>query len=788
MSRKLELYVYTTKTYKKQNLLKIGHCIKGRHKERIREQFNASNPEQPIILWVKDLPEGKTDKHIHQQLTDNGIDHKADGSGKEWFYADLEDVEKAYNQIKYGIKREKAFSLRKEQKEAVNEAVKWFQNPRGKYKNRFLLNAKMRFGKSFTALNIVKKLKGKRTIIVTFHPKVKPSWFQTVLKDKNFKDWQGVTSQNIEEFFNCSDYHCLNNDIQAIKKYNKNLVFFISRQDLDYTKAKLKDAGVFDTNWDFLIYDEVHYGENTTQTESILSKLSYKKRIDISGTPFKFMDRYNLHKDQIFTYTYLDEYENKRQEEQNGPENNGRFEYREFPTMNLMTLNLEQHDIEHQRNIILTANKDCLLNERFSVKNNKFKYDQSVNDFLDKLTASGHDKTEMSVYGDLGKKCNFSTKKRHSVWWVNTVETARLLEKKLNQHFFFKNYEIINVSGSHNNLEENKLNENIEKANSDPSKEGSVTLTVKRFLTGSTVEMWDTFLVLRDSKSPEEYFQAIFRVQSPWVEDNYEKKPIKKNVYVFDFSVKRVLENIYKLAEQPQGQKWSEKKKIISQLLKSMHIKSAQFIDGELQISNHTLEDILQYYYYKPLSLAKRLNSRRNLISTNWQNILKNSPGLEEIIEKIRGYRNINTDTEDPNPTLISGGSISESPQTSSNDSKSKNGKNRIKSSKKNKDIEKKIKRIRDQAVRLSIVLVDFMYMTRKREESLEHILKHRQKERLFFKDTTGITVEEFNKLCKSGLLVKEELDGRIYNFFTEEDSSVFTEKYIFEHITKKSA
>ena len=125
MSQKLELYVYTTKTWQKKGLLKVGHSLIGRHEQRIKEQFNASNPESPIVLWVKLLPEDITDKHIHAQLEKNGLERKRDGSGKEWFYATLDDVKRAYNELVHGIKRKNSFFLRKEQAEAVEKARKW---------------------------------------------------------------------------------------------------------------------------------------------------------------------------------------------------------------------------------------------------------------------------------------------------------------------------------------------------------------------------------------------------------------------------------------------------------------------------------------------------------------------------------------------------------------------------------------------------------------------------------------------------------------------------------------
>ena len=141
----LELYVYSTEKYQKEGLVKVGHCQKGRHKQRIKEQFGTSNPEHPIILWGNDLPEGVTDKHIHAQMQKNGI-KKSDGAGQEWFYASTADVKKAFNEVVYGASRVDNYQPRKEQQAAIDKACRWFfgDHPEGAFrsaihKDRFLV-------------------------------------------------------------------------------------------------------------------------------------------------------------------------------------------------------------------------------------------------------------------------------------------------------------------------------------------------------------------------------------------------------------------------------------------------------------------------------------------------------------------------------------------------------------------------------------------------------------------------------------------------------------------------
>ena len=126
MSR-LELYVYSTSTYLRDGKLKVGQCRVGRHEERINEQFGTSNPEPPIILWVKELPHDIIDRTIHAQLIKNGCQHIKEGHGTEWFQATVDDVKRAYNELVHGSSRKDNYQLREEQRDAVDKATKWFR-------------------------------------------------------------------------------------------------------------------------------------------------------------------------------------------------------------------------------------------------------------------------------------------------------------------------------------------------------------------------------------------------------------------------------------------------------------------------------------------------------------------------------------------------------------------------------------------------------------------------------------------------------------------------------------
>ena len=564
MLNKLELYVYTTQTYKEQGLLKVGHCLKGTYKKRINKQFNAANPEGPIILWVDNLPEGKRDHHIHQQLKNNGIAHKSDGAGKEWFYASLDDVKEAYNQVVHGVLRKNSFCLRPEQKEAVVKAVKWFNKDHSDetidsaiHKNRFLLNAKMRFGKCFTGIHIAKAIKAKKTIVVTYKPRVIGEWMEAVNDHIDFKEWTGIRAKQANNLNEPSL------DVKKLSDYQVPLILCVSLQDLDIDKdGNVKDRlkQVLSTNWDLLIFDEVHFGGRTDRVHNIIKYLKPKYRLDLSGTPFRLIGSVDFCPEQVFTYSYLDEQHNKKKEIERG--NESPFIYRQMPDLSISTIEITDKDIKEQKEKFIKADDmDFSLNELFKAKSSGFIHNDAVDHFLNSLSKKDYDATSLSVYGTLGDLLKLRSK-RHSVWWLSHVKSIKQLIKKLKRHPIFGCYEIINASGgqSGDDYSDEDLSDEIFAKNKDDiikkidevesekiNKAGTITLTCRRFLTGVTIEKWDSILILNDIESAESYFQAIFRIQSAWF-DKEKQQVLKPIGHVFDFAISRCLKTTYQYA------------------------------------------------------------------------------------------------------------------------------------------------------------------------------------------------------------------------------------------------
>ena len=809
MAEKKELYVYTTKTYQKAGLLKVGHAQKGQAKERIHQQFNASNPEKPLVLWIKELPQGKTDHHIHNQLKQNGIAQKQDGPGKEWFYATLEDVKKAFNEITYGVNRTDSFSLRKEQKQAIQKALKWFNKEystetidSATHKNRFLLNAKMRFGKCFASLHIAKNLKAKNTIVVTYKPRVIDEWMNAVNNHVDFNGWAGIRAKKT------NNAHQLFLDEEGtFPQHSGPQVLCVSLQDLDIddqgqVKDRLKKA--LTTNWDLLIFDEVHFGGQTDRVKNILKFLQPKHRLDLSGTPFRLIENEDFCPEQVFTYSYLDEQKNKKQEINNDPHKTKPFVYRQMPDLHLSTIEITEQDIKEQRENFITDDRDFSLNELFKTKNKKFRHPSAVQNFLESLSKRDHSATSLSVYGKLGEQMTLPAK-RHSVWWLSRVDSIKELIKKLNRHPVFSQYEIINAAGGKSDDDlpddifaksKDDIIEKIREVNSGQiNKTGTITLTCRKFLTGVTIKEWDSILILNDIESAESYFQAIFRIQSSWFDEQNQK--VRKPVgYVFDFAIARCLRTVYNYTDaltDQLDQQDSHKlqvcrdnlTKVTDGLCETMRIK--QFYEGRLESYPVQSREIFEAVRSEgsKVALAKRITSDA-LVSFPALKLLDQYPHLWTALKNVKGYRSQQVGQKED---FIQIGKEAiqkklEKDRLDDENTKEKN-KNFVE-----KESDKKKKRQKAwyalQIKRLSICMADFIYMTQFREYKIDHVIE--TKDSKFFKAVTGISKDDFSELCDKGFIQRESLNRIVREFRFQEESSLKPEEYIFQHIKEKQS
>ena len=814
MNDELELYAYTTTTYKEKGLIKVGHCNVGRHVARIREQFGTSNPEQPEYILIGPLPTGTEDKHIHAQLIRGGFRKVEDGPGREWFHATFNDVKRAYNEVVHGTSRSLNHKLRREQSEAVEKAKKWFLNgyPENIYKsathhNRFLLNAKMRFGKCFTSIHLAKAIGARNTLIVTYKPDVIGEWIDAVNEQVDFDTWTGIRAKKKTD--RLADPSI--GEDGTFPKCKGPIVLCVSLQDLVIDEAgntKERLANILEISWDLVIFDEVHYGSRTKRAEHILSNIKFTRRLALSGTPFRLIEQDDFCSQQVYTYSYLDEQKNKKLEIENDVLDSKPFVYRQLPDLNISTIEITEADIRQQVDTFASDDVDFSLNTLFETVDGKFVHEAAVDHFLEGLTLAGHEARAISVFGKLGTQLGVPPN-RHTVWWLNRVDSVSALVEKLRRHNFFSKFELINASGMGSAEEDDSviarekstIQNKIHEVNRSSSNLGTITLTCGRFLTGITIKEWDSILILNDVKSAESYFQAIFRVQSSWF-DEKDNLVVKPKAWVFDFAITRCLRIVYECAgniadqldqEQSYKQTLDPTKDnleiILSGLCDTLDIK--RFIEGSLSSIPTTSKDIFEVLKHEGsrLSLARRITSNM-LVNFGALKLLEENPNIFAILEKVKGYRIQDVGSIDVNELVKIGIDAQKLEEIRKDTDLPREEKEKLVEEFVEKE-EDKVRQTRKkwyatQIKRLAICMADFIYMTFEREYNIEDVIQTRSPQ--FFEIMTGISKEDFSLLCEKGFLNRFALNRIVREFRDQETSSLDPEKYIIDNLRNEGA
>ena len=527
---------------------KIGYTERKNVDERIKEQVKtAAFTEAYNKLWsapafFEDNKESFTDKDFHNFLVKNNI-IKRDDLGTEWFYFNGFPEK---SKILFDLFRRESFSalqnnkgkvdytLRFEQEEAVQKALKYFNNHE---KSEFLWNAKPRFGKTLASYDLAKRLEANKVLIVTNRPAIANSWFDDYEKFIDGYAFISETSSLSNRPIITREQHIKQNPL-------KPQITFLSLQDLKGSKyfggnyEKLR--WIADLEWDLLIIDEAHEGVDTTRTDAAFDVIKRKHTLHLSGTPFKALANEKFPQEAIFNWTYLDEQQMKHIELEEGETG----EHTNLPDLRLFTYRISQM-ITVQVNKGVEINDETHdyafdLNEFFRAKNRRFVYEEEVKAFLRNLSTN--------------KKYPFSTPElreelKHTFWYVgNRVESVKALETLLKKDPIFKDYKVIIAAGDGRTFEEEdrdfKANESsfekVKKAIAENDK--TITLSCGQLTTGVTIKEWTAVLMLTDIKSPSLYMQAAFRAQNPFKRLKNGKLLIKKSAYLFDFAPTRVLE------------------------------------------------------------------------------------------------------------------------------------------------------------------------------------------------------------------------------------------------------
>ena len=801
-----------------EGYLKVGYTDRN-VETRVKEQLHTSGVPYKIVMKESAMrPDGScfTDRDVHALLRRKSFLQLNEGTDKnEWFRCSVKDVLSAILTLREEItsdgNRTATFKMRPEQVLAVNKTIDFYKTAKEQEPSKspkFLWNAKMRFGKTFAAYQLAKKMGLSKILVLTFKPAVESAWREDLLTHVDFEGWQFISNKDAHD----NRINIDNQYAQADK--SRPIVVFGSFQDLLGTNEnggiKAKNEFIHTTNWDLVIFDEYHFGawrenakklfenpdeeenadfdyENYKRTEAdnayneTFLPISTSYYLFLSGTPFRAINSGEFIEDQIYNWTYSDE---QRAKENWIGSNNP---YLPLPRMVMLTYRIP----DSIRQIAIQGEYDEFdLNVFFSAtgkgKDAKFRYESEVQKWLDLIRGSylpssvddlklGQDKRPPMPYSDT-RLLNVLT---HTLWFLPNVAScqamANLLAQK--QNTFYHDYKINVCAGASAGIGLDALRP-VQASMGDPLKTKTITLSCGKLTTGVTVRPWTGIFMLRNLKSPETYFQAAFRVQSPWeiIDDNGDKQIIKNECYVFDFALDRALRQISDYSCRLNVDESNPEKKV-AEFISFLPVLA---YDGSTmkQINAQDILDIAMAGTSATL-LAKRWESALlvNVDNETLRRLLSNKEALDALM-RIEGFRSLNSDIE----TIINKSDKVKQAK------KEKEGKLTPKEKKELTEEEKEYKSMRKQIqeklIKFATRVPVFMYLTDYRERSLKDVIT--QLEPGLFKKVTGLNVKDFELLCSLGVFNASLMNDAIFKFKRYEDSSLsYTgiEKHVSDEI-----
>ena len=502
------------------------------------------------------------DKDVHKVLMNSGI-HKVQpngATGEEWFQTDLATVMSAIKAVKDGKHSITPsgkttgtaitpIDFREEQLEAVEKTLKTFKKD-----NEMLWYAKMRFGKTLTALEVIRRNQYRRVIIVTHRPVVDDGWsedFRKIFFKGNSEHDYNYERKTKDSYYTFDEKTDAEND-RKIKKLDKDgdyFIYFASIQDLRGSKLVggnyNKNNAVFALDWDLIVIDEAHEGTQTELGDNVIKLLRKEKTkvLALSGTPFNLLSQYS--EDNVYTWDYV--MEQKKKTEWDLLHHGDHNPYADLPKMHIYTYDLGEKLKKYVSDEYDT--KAFNFREFFRVwykgPNSKrelpkgavegrFVHENDIISFLNLMAKE--DKDSGYPFSNQEYRDMF----RHTLWMVPGVKEAKALSDLLRSHPVFGKFGIANVAGEGDKYEEDHSADALELVrNTIKNNKYSITLSCGKLTTGVTVKEWTAVLMLSGSYSTAaaQYMQTIFRVQSAGSIDGRQKT----DCYVFDFAPDRTL-------------------------------------------------------------------------------------------------------------------------------------------------------------------------------------------------------------------------------------------------------
>ena len=787
------IYAYEDTNPQYAGLLKVGYTTLDAQ-SRVAQQYPTKRPGKPpyrIVLEKSAMRNDGTvftDHDVHRMLRFNGVKNPEG----EWFRCTVAQVKAAIIAVETGQMNEENrsldFKMRPEQRAAVEKTAGYFKSFRKENRDKpphFLWNAKMRFGKTFGAYQLALKMGWRKVLVLTFKPAVQSAWEEDLKCHVDFRGWQFIKPGGLS-------YD------EADKR--KPFVCFGSFQDyLGRNRStggiKTKNEWVHSTNWDCVILDEYHYGAWRENAKELFESEDEKERkfaegegIDdfdeeimpittngylyLSGTPFRAIASGEFIEEQIFNWTYSDE--QRAKQEWKGPDN----PYAALPRMVLLTYQLP----DAIREIAMQGEfNEFDLNVFFSAEGvgvlAQFKYEDEVQKWLDLIRGAFMPTSVDNLkLGAQKPPMPFSDARllgvlSHSFWFLPSVAACHamrnLLAKKQNR--FYHDYTVIVAAGSAAGIGVAALPP-VQDAMDDPLTAKTITLSCGKLTTGVTVKPWTGILMLRNSSSPETYFQAAFRVQSPWTVGNPDgaspnsEQIIKEECYVFDFAPDRALRQIADYSCRLNVNEANPEKKVeefISFLpvlaydgSSMKQIDAAGILDMAMSGTTATL-------------LARRWESALlvNVDNDTLRRLMGDKKAMDALMN-IEGFRNLNQDIE----TIINKSESVRKVRKEAND-EDLSPKEKKELSEEEKEYKSLRKQIQEKLIKFATRVPIFMYLTDYRERCLKDVIT--QLEPGLFKKVTGLTVKDFELLVSLGVFNSALMNDAVFKFKRYEDSSL---------------
>lgn len=797
---RLRIYAYSIADKAHAGLLKVGQTTRD-VKQRVAEQLKTANIKNYTVVLDEsaERDDGSvfTDREVRAALARKGFANPE----LEWMRCTVRDVKTVLTELRTGQKftgtHAETFAMRAEQRAAVEKTHTYFHSIWKEDMHavpRFLWNAKMRFGKTFTAYQLANKLGAKRVLVVTFKPAVEDAWQTDLESHADFDGWQ---------------YLSRNSDTDPTEvSAKKPLVYFGSFQDLlgrDAGKIKKQNQWVHGEKWDLVVFDEYHFGawrdtaKELFECEEEEEKLEYSRNLEavnddlkglsevilpittkaylyLSGTPFKALATGEFIEEQIFNWTYTDE---QRAKEEFAAKNPGKWNpYGALPQMRLLTYQMPEELVA-----IASAGEfdEFDLNAFFEAsgtgKSARFKHASDVQKWLDIIRGGYTPKSVEHLKTGTRPPFPYSDVRllpylQHAFWFLPNVAACHAMASLLaaKHNVFWHDYEVVVAAGASAGIGLEALPP-VREAIGGGWDTKTITLSCGKLTTGITVPQWSSILMLRNLKSPETYFQAAFRVQSPWSvknphgDDPNEEEILKPACFVFDFAPTRALRQLseYGIGLSPNEPNPENAVKDLVSFLPVLAYDGANMT----QIDAGGILDIAMAGTSATL-LARKWESALlvNVDNDTLRRILDN-PEAMAAVERIEGWRSLGDNILE---TIINKSDVVKDLKNKAKE-KDLSAKEKKELTAEEKEFKSKRKLVQEKLIKFATRIPAFMYLTDFRENTLQDVIT--KIEPGLFETVTGLTVKDFHLLVRLKVFNTEQMNQAVFAFRRYEDASL---------------